>query len=237
MTQNFHPQQSCCSSTGSIPGQNNNPSAIQVCEQNDTHSEVAKSQANKCSKTLVPLYAGQPVVMYDTLRKIWVPATVIHVLPWDSYQVCTSNGSTYCCTWRHQSTLPKWHNYHTTGSDKTLLLSGTTCIALTCTVHAAHTYCTCNTGNPDKPDSSCSYHTSCSKECPGTNYISNIELCLVQHFLGSFWVAAMWGDVCSIIFAILHHLVSISTLDFKVTTVRQTDSQTDKITLLCSLYF
>ena len=39
--------------------------------------------------------------MYDTLRKIWVPATVICVLPWNSYQVCTSNGSTYCHMWRH----------------------------------------------------------------------------------------------------------------------------------------
>ena len=39
--------------------------------------------------------------MYDTLRKIWVPATVIHILPWNSYQVCTSNGSTYCRMWRH----------------------------------------------------------------------------------------------------------------------------------------
>ena len=38
--------------------------------------------------------------MYDTLLKIWVPATVIHVLPWNSYQVCTSNGSTYYCMWR-----------------------------------------------------------------------------------------------------------------------------------------
>ena len=47
------------------------------------------------------LYAGQPVAMYDTLRKIWVPSTVIHVLPWNSYQVCTSNGSTYHCMWRH----------------------------------------------------------------------------------------------------------------------------------------
>ena len=79
----------------------NNPSAIQVCEQIDTHSEAAKSQAYKCSKTLAPLHAGQPVAMYDTLRKIWVPATVICVLPWNSYRVCTSNGSTYCCTWRH----------------------------------------------------------------------------------------------------------------------------------------
>ena len=36
-----------------------------------------------------------------TLRKIWVPATVIHVLPWNSYQVYTSNGSTYHHMQRH----------------------------------------------------------------------------------------------------------------------------------------
>ena len=29
------------------------------------------------------------------------PASVIHVLSQNSYQVCTSNGSTYCLTWRH----------------------------------------------------------------------------------------------------------------------------------------
>ena len=48
-----------------------------------------------------PLYAGQPVATYDTLQKIWVPATVICILPWSSCLVCTGNGSTYCCTWRH----------------------------------------------------------------------------------------------------------------------------------------
>ena len=80
---------------------NSNPSAMQVCEQIDTRSKAVKSQADKCSKTLVPLYAGQPVATYDTLRKIWVPATVICILPRSSYLVCTSNGSTYCCMWRH----------------------------------------------------------------------------------------------------------------------------------------
>ena len=80
---------------------NNDPSSIQVCVQIDTCSKAAKSQADKCSKTLVPLYAGQPVAMYDTLRKIWIPATVIHVLPQNSYKVCTSNGSIYCCMQRH----------------------------------------------------------------------------------------------------------------------------------------
>ena len=62
-------------------------------------------RADKCSKTLAPLYAGQPVATYDTLQKIWVPATVICILPWSSYLVCTSNGSTYCCMWRH---LHEW---------------------------------------------------------------------------------------------------------------------------------
>ena len=52
-------------------------------------------------QTLAPLSACQPVAMYNTLRKIWVPATVIPVLPQDSYQVHTSNGSTYHHTWRH----------------------------------------------------------------------------------------------------------------------------------------
>ena len=80
---------------------NNDPSSIQVCEQINACSHAAKSQADKCSKTLAPLYAGKPVAMYDTLRKIWIPATVICVLPWNSYQVHTSNGSTYYHTWRH----------------------------------------------------------------------------------------------------------------------------------------
>ena len=30
-------------------------------------SEAAKTQADKHSKTLAPLYAGQPVAMYDAL--------------------------------------------------------------------------------------------------------------------------------------------------------------------------
>ena len=58
-----------------------------------THAlKLLNLQADKCSKTLVPLYAGQPVATYNTPQKIWVPATVIHVPPWDSYQAYTSNG-------------------------------------------------------------------------------------------------------------------------------------------------
>ena len=67
-----------------------------------THAlNAAKAQADIHSKSLSPMYAGQPVATYDTLRKIWVPATVIRILPQSSYLVCTSNGSTYCHTWRH----------------------------------------------------------------------------------------------------------------------------------------
>ena len=74
---------------------------MHVHEQIDTCSKAVKSQADKCNKTLAPIYVGQPVATYDTLRKIWVPATVICVLPRSSYLVRTSNGSTYHCTWRH----------------------------------------------------------------------------------------------------------------------------------------
>ena len=70
-----------------------------------------------------------------------------------------------CQSSRH---CPKWHHCHTTGSVWPPLLSSTPCITPTCTTHAAHTCCTCNTGTPDETGSSCSYHTSCSEECPST---------------------------------------------------------------------
>ena len=58
-----------CQLRTTIPAKicNSNPSAIHIHEQINTHSEAAKSQADKCSKTLVSLYAGQPVATYDTL--------------------------------------------------------------------------------------------------------------------------------------------------------------------------
>ena len=64
---------------------------------------------------------------------------------------------------------PKWHNCHTAGSNRTLLLSGTTCTTTTCTTYAAPTCCTCNTSNPDEPSPSYPCHASCSKECPSAN--------------------------------------------------------------------
>ena len=74
---------------------NTDPTAFQVCEWIATDSDTFKSQADKHCKPLAPLYAGQPVAMYDTLHKIWIPTTVEHVLPMDSYQVHTSNGTFY----------------------------------------------------------------------------------------------------------------------------------------------
>ena len=65
------------------------------------HSDASKSQADKQYKSLAPLYASQPIVMYNTLCKIWIPATVVHVLLKDSYQVCTSNGMVHCCRRQH----------------------------------------------------------------------------------------------------------------------------------------
>ena len=80
---------------------NTDPAALQICEWIDARSDASKSQADKWCKSLAPLYAGQPIAIYNTLYKIWIPATVVCVLLKDSYQVHTSNGMVYCCT--------RWH--------------------------------------------------------------------------------------------------------------------------------
>ena len=67
-----------CQLRTTIPAEicNTDPAALHVCEQIDTCSNTFKSQADKHCKSLAPLYAGQPVAMYDTLHKIWIPAIV-----------------------------------------------------------------------------------------------------------------------------------------------------------------
>ena len=88
-----------CQLRTTIPAKihNTDPAALQVHEQIDTCSDTFKTQADKCCKSLVALYAGQPVAMYDALHKIWIPTTGVHVLPKDSYQLCTSDGTVYHC--------------------------------------------------------------------------------------------------------------------------------------------
>ena len=92
-----------CQLRTTIPAKihNTDPAAPQVHEWIDTYSDIFRSQADKHCKSLAPLYAGQPVAMYDTLHKIWIPTTVVHMLPKDSYQVCTSNGTVYHCMRQH----------------------------------------------------------------------------------------------------------------------------------------
>ena len=92
-----------CQIRTTIPARicNTNPTALQICEWIDACSNASKSQADKQCKSLAPLYASQPIAMYDTLCKIWIPATVVHVMLKDSYQVHTSNGMVYCCMRQH----------------------------------------------------------------------------------------------------------------------------------------
>ena len=74
---------------------NTDSAALQVQDHLENWVEQAKSYANKHSKKLAPFYAGRPIATVDTLRKIWIPATVVNVLPKNSYQVCTANGTIY----------------------------------------------------------------------------------------------------------------------------------------------
>ena len=109
--------------------------------------------------------------MYDTLRKIWVPATVIHVLPWNSYQVCTSNGSTYHHMWRHLcecsvkavNTVPSGTTATPQAPTRHCFSAPQPALAPPGTAHTAHLHCTCNTSDPDETGPSCPCHASCSK--------------------------------------------------------------------------
>ena len=70
---------------------NTDPAALQVQEHLEDWAEHAKSCADKGSKPLAQCYAGQPIATFDTWRKIWIPTTVVCVLPKNSYQVQTAS--------------------------------------------------------------------------------------------------------------------------------------------------
>ena len=74
---------------------------LQVQEHLEDQAEHTKSYPDKNSKQLAPFYAGQPTATFYTMRKIWIPATVVHVLPKNNYQVHTANGTIYCHTRCH----------------------------------------------------------------------------------------------------------------------------------------
>ena len=80
---------------------NTDPATLQVQDCLEDWAKKAKSNADKCSKQHALLYAGQPIATFDTLRKIYIPTTVVCILPKDSYQVCTANRTIYHCTRCH----------------------------------------------------------------------------------------------------------------------------------------
>ena len=102
---------------------NSDPSAMQVCEQIDTCSEAAKSQDDKHSKTLAPLYAGHPVATWhpskhlgscycdthppmeqlSSMHQQW-----FHIPPHVETPPWTQCQSSWHCS--------KWHHSHTAGS-------------------------------------------------------------------------------------------------------------------------
>ena len=135
---------------------NPDPAALQVREWIDTHSDAFRSQGDKHCKSLAPLYAGQPVATYDTFHKIWIPSTVVHVLPKDSYQVCTSNGTVYHHTrWHlHECSVQpadtcRHHNSHTAGFCQTPHLCAKACTCQACIASTAYACCTCNSKATD----------------------------------------------------------------------------------------
>ena len=104
------------------------------------------------------------------------------VLPKDSYQIHTSNGTVYCCTRQHlhecsvkpADTVPDATNNHATGSCQTLHLNSTACTNQTCTTSATHTCHTHHACNSKATGHSCSCHASCPRGHPHT-YACNTQ--------------------------------------------------------------
>ena len=79
---NFHHPLRYCTTARydtTIPSRicNTDPTALQVQEHFEDQAKHVKYYADKCSKQLAPFYAGQPIATIDTMRKIWIPATVV----------------------------------------------------------------------------------------------------------------------------------------------------------------
>ena len=106
-----------CKICTTIPSRicNTDPAALQVQGYLADSGKQPKSYADKCSKQLAPFYAVQPIAAFDTLSKMWIPTTVVHVFPKNSYQGCTANGTIYChtkcylweCSVKFNDTVPK----------------------------------------------------------------------------------------------------------------------------------
>ena len=75
--------------------QNTDPAALQVQDCLEDFAEQANSNADRHSEQLAQVYSGQPIATFDTLRKIWIPTTVVCILLKDSYQMHTANGTIY----------------------------------------------------------------------------------------------------------------------------------------------
>ena len=105
MTVNSHLQQECC--TNAKSEQPFHPRYATVTHQpytsmsRLTHAlKLPNHRLINAAKHLCPCMLVNQL-QHTTPSKDLGPATVIHVLPWSSYLVCTSNGSTYHHMWRH----------------------------------------------------------------------------------------------------------------------------------------
>ena len=63
--------------------------------------KLLNHRLTSAAKHLPPCMLVNQLQHMTPLQKLWVPDTVISILPWNSYLVCTSNGSTYCLMQRH----------------------------------------------------------------------------------------------------------------------------------------
>ena len=86
-----------------IPGKirDTNPSSQEIRSRLEEKALQQKEYKDRSAKPLAPLYAGQPVAWYCTIKRIWIPAKVLKKLPNDSYLIQSQDGTQYRRTRQH----------------------------------------------------------------------------------------------------------------------------------------
>ena len=89
----------CCTTTRYVPP--HHPASTTLIQQPSKFKSTLRTKPNPMLMSAPSNYTGQPINTFETMRKMWIPTTVVHVLPKDAYQVCIANRTIYHCPRHH----------------------------------------------------------------------------------------------------------------------------------------
>ncbi len=80
---------------------NTDPAQEETCNHLEDKKDHQKETKDKHARPLAPLYSGQAISWYSTLKRLWLPATIICKQPHNSYLIKTPEGNIYRRTCQH----------------------------------------------------------------------------------------------------------------------------------------